>query len=257
MPLTKPLTEKRYHGPKYDTERQKKTEVPKEFVEKIKNLGMKVEDAELLFKSKIDWCAVYSDNKIYCVEPGCDYSTTIDNEELTNHIIDVHKYGDYPCSHDHCNYVATSKKALNYHGQMHLMRSENNFWFKCLKPSCRSTFPRSHLLEHHMRLHNNELDNCQYCPYRYVYEHHYKDHLKKHFRIKDNKCDDCGLLFTTRHGLIEHATMHEGIIYNCLICKIYKSTTKNAMRMHLRREHSDLLGKNINWDSVKKYVELK
>ena len=98
-----------YHGPKYDTERQKKTEVPKEFVEKIKNLGMKVEDAELLFKSKIDWCAVYSDNKIYCVEPGCDYSTTIDNEELTNHMIDVHKYGDYPCTYDHCDYVAVSK----------------------------------------------------------------------------------------------------------------------------------------------------
>jgi len=54
---------------------------------------MKVEDAEILFKSKINWCAVYSENKIYCVEPGCNYFTTIDNEELKHHMKDVHGYG--------------------------------------------------------------------------------------------------------------------------------------------------------------------
>ena len=103
------MIEQNYHGPKNETERQKKTEIPKEFIKKIRNLGMKVEDAEILFKSKIDWCAVYSDNKIYCVEPGCDYSTKIDSEDLTNHMIKVHKYGDYPCTHDQCDYVAYSK----------------------------------------------------------------------------------------------------------------------------------------------------
>ena len=117
MPRTKPLIDKNYESPKKETEKRKRTDIPKEFIKKIKNLGMKVEDAALLFKSKIDWCAVYSENKIYCVEPGCDYFTTIDNEDLTNHMINVHKYGDYPCGHDHCDYVATSKKALNYHGR--------------------------------------------------------------------------------------------------------------------------------------------
>ena len=78
-------------------------------IKKIKNLGMKVEDAEVLFKSKIDWCAVYSDNKIYCVEPGCDYVTKIDKGELTNHMINVHNYVDHPCGYDHCDYVAYSK----------------------------------------------------------------------------------------------------------------------------------------------------
>ena len=97
--------------PKTETEKRKK-DISKEFIKKIKNLGMKIEDAEVLFKSKIDWCAVYSENKIYCVEPGCDYFTMIDNGELTNHMIDVHKYGDYPCSNDHCDYIATSKVKL-------------------------------------------------------------------------------------------------------------------------------------------------
>ena len=75
---------------------------------------MKVEDAEILFKSKINWCAVYSENKIYCVEPGCNYFTTIDNKELTNHMINVHGYGNYPCNYDHCDYVACSKVRLDF-----------------------------------------------------------------------------------------------------------------------------------------------
>ena len=105
---TKPLTQKTNGGPKIETERRKKN-IPKEFIRKIENLGMKVEDAEVLFKSKIDWCAVYIENKIHCVEIGCDYSTTIDNGDLTNHMINVHKYGEYPCNDDHCDYVAASK----------------------------------------------------------------------------------------------------------------------------------------------------
>ena len=108
LPVRKHLFEKTNHGQKKETERRK-IDVPKEFIKTIENLGMKVEDAEVLFRSKIDWTAIYSENKIYCIEPGCDYFTKIDNDELTNHMINVHKYGDYPCNYDHCNYVATSK----------------------------------------------------------------------------------------------------------------------------------------------------
>ena len=76
---------------------------------------MKVEDAEVLFKSRVDWTAVYSENKIYCAEPGCDYFTKIDNEELTNHMINVHEYGDHLCQYDHCDYVAYSKVKFLYY----------------------------------------------------------------------------------------------------------------------------------------------
>ena len=106
--VRKPLTEKTLQNPKTETEKRK-TDIPKEFIKKIKYLGMKVEDAEVLFKSKIDWAAVYSENKIYCVEPGCDFVTNIDSVKLTNHMVDVHKYGEYRCHHEHCNYVAASK----------------------------------------------------------------------------------------------------------------------------------------------------
>jgi len=174
----KPLIEKRNQGPKKETEKRK-IDIPKAFIKKIENLGMKVEDVEVLFKTQIDWTAVYSEDKIYCVEPGCNYFTKIDAEKLTNHMIHAHKYDDFPCEYGHCNYVAYSKKSLNYHGQMHTMRSENNFWYKCLKPNCQSTFKDQSLLDHHMRIHNNELDKCQYCPYRYAKPGHYNDHLNK------------------------------------------------------------------------------
>ena len=108
MLIKNPLIEKTSHGPKKETEKRK-IDIPKEFIKKIRNLGMKVEDAAILYKSKIDWTAVYSDNKIYCVEPGCNYFARIDSEELSNHMIDVHQYGYHPCDYDHCEYVAASK----------------------------------------------------------------------------------------------------------------------------------------------------
>ena len=118
--LRKPLTEKINHGPKKESAKRK-IDIPKDFIKKIKNLGLKVEDAEVLFKSKIDWTAVYFENKIYCVEPGCNYSTKIDNDELTNHMTIVHNYGTYPCDNDHCDYVAASKVKLKKPSELQVL----------------------------------------------------------------------------------------------------------------------------------------
>ena len=84
-------------------------EVLTEFIKKIKNLGMRKEDADILYKTNINWTAVYSDNKIYCTEVGCDFYTTIDKDVLTSHAKTVHYYGDYPCPDEYCNYIGYSK----------------------------------------------------------------------------------------------------------------------------------------------------
>ena len=139
---------------------------------------------------------------------------------------------------------------------MHKVRSENDFWYKCPKPNCQSTFQYQCLLDPHMRIHNNELNECQYCPYRYVNPPDYKDHLNKHFRIKF-KCDQCEKTYSTRKGLNEHNNLHEGIIYCCLICNTYEIAARKSMKNHLRAKHSDVLGKNISSDSVKRYVKFK
>ena len=88
---------------------EKKIEIPKEFIKKIEKLGMRKEDADVLYRSKIDWTAVYSENKIYCIEPKCNFSSQIDSEELRDHMITIHKYGKYPCLDSDCDYVAFSK----------------------------------------------------------------------------------------------------------------------------------------------------
>ena len=85
----------------------------------------------------------------------------------------------------------------------------------------------------------------------------YKDHLNKHFRIMDYHCDECDANFFTKRDLTVHSLTHEGNMYCCLICNIYETARKYTMKYHLRAKHSDLLGKNINWDSVKEHVKLK
>ena len=94
--------------------KEKKIDIPKEFIKKIKKLGMREDDAEILFKSKIDWTAVYSENKIYCPEVTCDYFTKIDNGQLTDHLISVHQYGEYPCQHPHCSFTGVSKVSIYF-----------------------------------------------------------------------------------------------------------------------------------------------
>ena len=149
------------------------------------------------------------------------------------------------------------QKSLNFHENMHKMNKGSNFMFKCSKPNCLSTFTTESNLKTHLRIHNNELDNCQYCLYRYVAEINYRNHLNNHFRIKEHKCDICGEMFKSRVALTDHSSIHEGIIYCCLICPAYEVGKKSVMKMHLRKKHSDMLGSNINWETVKKYVKLK
>ena len=228
-----------------------------EFIEKIRELGMKVENAEVLYKSKIDWTAVYSENKIYCPELTCDYSTKIDNEELTNHLINVHKYGEYNCDDPHCDYVGYSKKALIRHKKMHIAIANKSFWIKCPKPSCEQTLANQTQLTNHLRVHNNDLDSCQYCPYRYVRHDHYHTHLKQHFRITDFKCDQCNKEFSTLAKLNAHYGLHEGIIYCCLICNSYEAKQKKGMFNHIERSHPDIFENRRRWEDLQQFTKMK
>ena len=94
--------------------KEKKIHIPKDFIKQIKKLGMNEDDAEILFKSKIDWKAVYSENKIYCAEPTCDYYTKIDGGNLKSHLISVHNYGDYPCQYSGCSFIGVSEVRYKY-----------------------------------------------------------------------------------------------------------------------------------------------
>ena len=213
------------------TATQKKPVIPNDFIKTIKTLGLKEEDAEILFQTKINWTEVYSTNKIFCTEINCDYFTDLD-EDLFSHTRKVHNWGDYPCSVDHCSYVGYSKVRfqdilkrylnkinynfktnLNYHNRMHIMCSDRRFPNKCPIPNCQSSFEYEKDLKRHIGIHNNDFDVCQYCPYRYNYAGNYIRHLRKHFRIKEFKCDQCEKEFSTVGDLNIHYAVHEGLIY--------------------------------------------
>ena len=98
-------------------ENEKKTEIPKKFIRKIKKLGLRQEDAVVLYETKIDWETVYADNKIYCAETGCDFVTEIDNPALQEHTKKIHDYKDQPCEAKDCNYIGFSKKKFEYSQQ--------------------------------------------------------------------------------------------------------------------------------------------
>ena len=206
---------------------------------KIKKLGLKEEDSHILYQTKIDWTAVYSDNNIYCAEHKCDFFTKIDNEELTNHMITVHKYGEYNCENPPCNYVGHSQKNLNIHKVMHTTQPNKTHFHKC--PICETSFRTQANLDSHLRIHNNDLDLCHYCPFCYEKSDNYKRHLKNHFGIKDFECDRCDKTFTTNSGLKQHHELHDGIIHCCLICNGYETRQKDTIQHHLKRKHSELL----------------
>ena len=140
---------------------------------------------------------------------------------------------------------------------MHTRVFEKEFWYKCSRSGCKSSFQFSNLLDQHIRIHENDLNTCSYCPYRYADPAQYKRHLKMHFRIRDFQCDQCDLQFLKQADLNRHYQIHEGIIYNCLICKTYECPNKNYMLSHMRARHSDIVGKNFNWGILKPHVEIK
>ena len=53
------------------------------------------------------------ENKIFCTEIGCDFYTKINHEELKEHTVNVHNYGEYSCADPHCDYIGFSKVSLH------------------------------------------------------------------------------------------------------------------------------------------------
>ena len=137
---------------------------------------------------------------------------------------------------------------------MHTKQPGKQFRYKCPIAGCQSSFGQSSKLDEHLRIHNNNLATCAYCPYRFVISQLYEQHLNVHFEIRDYKCDQCDLKFTARKMLNQHYQKHEGIVYNCLICNIYKAACKRNIEYHLRTKHADIVGENADWDDLREHT---
>ena len=87
-------------------------ETTSDFIRKIKELGFKEKDAEILFETKLDWDSITLNSDIHCVERACKFSTKMGDSCLTRHCVDEHQWGQYECNYDNCSYIAYSKEWL-------------------------------------------------------------------------------------------------------------------------------------------------
>ena len=139
---------------------------------------------------------------------------------------------------------------------MHTRQFEKEYWYKCPKPGCKSSFNSPSSLDEHKRIHENNLRSCSFCPFRYVKPFNYTHHLKLHFNVRDFECDQCDSKFPTQGELNIHYQLHEGITYNCLICNTYEARIRDTVLKHIRFKHADIVGKNLNWGCVKQHVKI-
>ena len=131
--------------------------VPCEFINQIQILGFKKENARILYETKIDWTALQSDNAIYCVQVGCNFSTRLFDGCLRDHCEQDHQWGLYPCADPNCEYVGYSRANVNKHRKLHNRVFDSVFEYKCPYPDCESSFTRTGMLETHLNIHRNEL----------------------------------------------------------------------------------------------------
>lgn len=237
--------------------RNRKSEVPKEFLMKIEKLGFKKENARVLYETKLDWTAMNSDSKIYCTQHGCDHNTFISEDCLRDHCINAHQWGEYPCDAVGCYYIGYSRKNLAYHKGMHGRSFDKTDLYPCNFPGCTASFSREGLLKIHQSIHTNDLEGCEFCPYRFAEPKQYETHLKHHFKLKELSCDQCGLQFTTVGELNKHYQLHEGLIYACKLCDSkYTASFRETMRHHFMKKHSSSVD-NLNWSSIQNHIVQK
>lgn len=90
-------------------------DVPEQFLRLLDDLGLDIKCAKILYQNKDHWNYVKSDRKIYCVEQGCSYSTTMAPDCLSLHCDEAHRWRKITCLYSYCKFEA-------YNGYTHKER---------------------------------------------------------------------------------------------------------------------------------------
>ena len=107
--------------------------------------------------------------------------------------------------------------------------------YECNQKLCGKRFQASRDLEYHIRLHDNRLDSCFFCPWKGISgKNHSETHLSHHFNILGPlKCHFCEKRFFNPARRTEHEELHEKIEdrYKCKFCK-FMTHSKTAYGKH-------------------------
>ena len=133
----------------------------------------------------------------------------------------------------------------NFHSK-HRVYSGNQF--QCPIIDCRSAFTKKTHLEEHIRLHENNLFLCVFCPFKTAQAKELSSHYRRHYRIFDYKCNLCEKLFVRAHELHSHReNFHQmGEVFKCHLCDYVGTRMKLAIHFGAKHKMS------CRWNKVTK-----
>jgi len=218
------------------TDWKEEDKIPEGFLKLLDSLALDRKDAEILFKKKDQWKFVKSDRKILCSEQGCKFETTLMVDCLRQHCISVHKWKVYPCPYDYCKFEAFSQRSYKTHVSSHRTISKcRSIENVCDRGNCGKRFGLRSDLQKHLKIHDNILLKCHFCPWTGVNSIPLVEHLNHHFDIRPYPCSFCDLKFFREEGRVSHERIiHENIpkVFKCGSCD-FESTNFRKYKAHL------------------------
>jgi len=132
------------------------------------------------------------------------------------------------------NIKTTTQKHIALH-----TRPVNSGVFRCDRGNCESKFVSQSHLERHIRIHDNDLLHCHFCPW--TGNTGLDIHLNHHFHNRPYKCSFCADSFYQHIKRRQHEEVfHEKIAdrYKCDRC-IFKTHSYDVINRH--RNHKCLM----------------
>ena len=130
-----------------------------------------------------------------CEECGKEY---MHKHNLEEHVIVHHRNQRFTCTH--CENVYSSKKTLH----IHIKAKHQGKTFNCNQ--CDAKYFYNHELQQHQRSkHQGVVYQCDQCNDAFVHKQSLKNHIRNvHQKIRDKKCELCGMTFALHSGLYMH-----------------------------------------------------
>ncbi|XP_031769738.2 gastrula zinc finger protein XlCGF57.1-like [Galleria mellonella] len=159
----------------------------------------------------------------------CSYSTP-HSQTLVNHMRRHDGERPYHCE---CGKSFTQSSSLAAHQKTH----SNTTYFTCAV--CGKQFKHAYSLKNHSRVHQSGNLECKICQKVLKSKQSMRDHMHRHYNIRNYNCEECGDTFVTSSELLNHRKTHnlEKKI-ECHLCG-YKTHTKKNLIIHLKRHAGD------------------